>query len=168
MNQGELARREPEGTLMSDQMPPPPTPGYEGWADRVIEARPSTLRPRRPGIVTAAAVLLLVAGGLAVVASLLILSAGDRTAVQGIGADAVHTVGLVALVIGSVEVLAGVLVLRLIPAGRVLGLIFAGLGLLGALRSLGTPQGIITLAVDGFVVYALATTGDAFRRATRG
>jgi hypothetical protein len=153
---------------MSDQLPPPPASSYERWEDRVAEARPGTLRPRRPGIVTAAAVLLLVGGGLTTLASILILSAGDRTALPGIGTDAVHTVGTIALVIGAVEVLVGILVLRLVPAGRVLGIIFGVLGLLGALRSLGSPQSMITLAVDGFVVYALATTGDAFRRGTRG
>jgi hypothetical protein len=149
-------------------MPPPPASGYEGWADRVVEAQPGTWRPRRPGIVTAAAVLLLVSGGLAVLGSLLILSSGDRTALPGMGADAVHTLGAIALVIGGVEVLAGILVLRLVPAGRVLGIILAGLGVLGALRTLGSPQSMITLAVDGFVIYALVSTGDAFRRGTRG
>jgi hypothetical protein len=76
----------------------------------------------------------------------------------------VHTIGTIALVIGGVEVLVGILVLRLVPAGRVLGIIFGVLGILGALGSLGSPQSMITLAVDGFVIYALATTGDAFRR----
>lgn len=153
---------------MSDQMPPPPASGYEQWADRIAQAQLEPVRPRRPGIVTAAAVLLLVGGGLAALAAALILSAGDRTALPGVATNAVHTVGVIALVIGAVEVVVGILVLRLVPAGRVLGIIFAALGLLGALRSLGSPQGLITFAIDGFVIYALATTGDAFRRGARG
>jgi len=38
---------------------------------------------------------------------------------------------------------------------------------LGALSQLRSTTGFVSLAINGFVVYALATNGDAFRRRTR-
>ncbi len=76
-------------------------------------------------------------------------------------------IGVLAMAFGGLEVLAGVLVLRLSNAGRILGLVLACLGVVGGLGSLGDGAGVglISLGLYGLTVYALFAHGDVFRRA---
>jgi hypothetical protein len=113
---------------------------------------------RRPGAVTGAAWALIVVGGLTLLGGAFISS-------LGIDASIVAVVTVIVLLIGAGNVLAGVLTLRLSPTGRMLGFIFAGLGLFGGIVQLGRNPGssIVTHAVDGFIIWALATNRDAFR-----
>ena len=60
------------------------------------------------------------------------------------------------------------LVLRCTPAGRTLGIIVAALGIAGGLAAVGSPRGMVTIAIFGFVVFALVTNAEAFRRTREG
>jgi hypothetical protein len=71
---------------------------------------------------------------------------------------------VVSLVLASAEILAGVLVLRCLPVGRTLGSVVGALGILSGLATIRSPQGLVAVAIFGFVVYALVTNADAFRR----
>ena len=72
---------------------------------------------------------------------------------------------LFALVVGLLEVLAGILVLRLSDGGRVFAIVLASLGVLGAISSLsrGSAPGVVTLGLYVFVLYALLANRVAFR-----
>jgi hypothetical protein len=66
---------------------------------------------------------------------------------------------------GGLSLVAGGLVLRLRPAGRVLGIVVASLGILtglAQLRSAGS-SGLLGLALDAFVLYGLFTYGFVFK-----
>ena len=58
------------------------------------------------------------------------------------------------------------LVLLLRQSGRWLGIVLAVVGIgLGIARASSTPaSGLVTILLNGFVIYALASTGPAFRR----
>ena len=135
------------------QAPLPPPPSSGGY--------PSG--GQRPGLVTAAAVLLFIGGGLGVVAGLLFTFAAESFG--GSSSGIVVVLGLITLAISALEIYAGVQILALKESGRRLGLILAAVGAALALLALlgGTGQQIISLAINGFVVYALATTKEYFR-----
>jgi len=114
-------------------------------------------------VVTGAACALIVVGVLTLLAALFVSNLDIDRSVVG-------AVMVVAFVVGAGNLLAGILVLRLSPGGRILGFIFAGLGVFGGIVQLGANPGssIVSLAVDGFVIWALATNRDAFRYGPRG
>ncbi len=144
-----------------DQLPPPPGspddpfPGTPGFQVPVPMSGP----PRRPGPVSVAGWALVVIGALTVLAGLFLSSIG-------IDESAVAVAMIIVLAMGAGNILAGVLVLRLRPLGRTLGFVFAGLGFVGGLAQLSGRPGsaIVTLAVDGFILWALATNRQAFVR----
>jgi hypothetical protein len=151
---------------MTDIPPPPPPPGSP-FGDAGPTPRPATAPARRPGAVTGAAGILIVAGALSLVIGLMAVS-GDGLDIEVPFADAgsvARVVGFVLVVQGGLSLLAGLLVLRLRPAGRVLGIVIACLGLvsgLATLRSTGS-SGLLALALDAFVLYALLAYGFVFR-----
>ncbi len=120
--------------------------------------------PTRPGIVTAAAVLLFVGGGLGALGGLLAVTGGGF--LGGAFGGIAIVLGLVMLAVGALEIYAGVQVLALKEQGRVIGLALAAIGALLSLLQLGAAPGsaIIGLAINGFVIYALVTTASAFHR----
>jgi hypothetical protein len=70
------------------------------------------------------------------------------------------------LVYGSLQAVAGVLVLLLRQSGRWLGIVLAVVGIgLGIARASSAPaSGLVTILLNAFVIYALASSGPAFRR----
>jgi hypothetical protein len=150
---------------MDESLPPPPHAGYEAWADRVPAGTDPSAAPRRPRVITAAGVLLLVSAGFSLLGALILLSSGARPTLTGLGSARAFAAVLV--VVGGLHLLAGVLVLARSNGGRILAIVLASLGVLGALSQLRSATGFVSLAINGFVVYALATNGDAFRRRTR-
>jgi hypothetical protein len=146
---------------MSDLPPPPldqagvPTP------------RPLTGPPRRPGPVTGAAAVLMVAGVLSLVFGLMGAS-GDRVNIdlpflEGESGERIAAFGLA--VQGALALVAGLLVLRLRPAGRILGIVVVSWGIvtgLAQLRNSGS-SGLLTLALDAFVLYGLIAYGFVFK-----
>jgi hypothetical protein len=124
----------------------------------------STLRLPRGGWVTFAGVALVVAGVLNVLQGLVALNQealyagadlifGDRTAI-----------GTTWLVIGAVEILTGVLVLRGRVFGQFLGVMVAGLNGFWHFLFIGADpaRSIAIMVVDGLIIYALTVHGDSF------
>lgn len=144
-------------------LPPPPADPYSG----LPAPRPLAVPVRRPGPVTGAAGVLMVAGALSLGIGLM-GATGDRVNIdlpflEGNSAERVAAFWLV--IQGSLALVAGWLVLRLRPAGRVLGIVIAVLGILtglAQLRSSGS-SGLLGLALDSFVLYALFTYGFVFK-----
>ena len=150
---------------MDELPPPPPRDPYLG----VPIPRPAP--PRRPGVVTGAAIVLIVAGVLTIVGGLVVMNSRGSLALPGLeGRDAAGMVAGVAFVVGAVYLLAGWLVLRLSPAGRVLGIVVAVLGIVGGLAQLSSsgPSGLLTIFLDAFVLYALFTYGFVFKGGPAG
>ena len=132
----------------SPDAPPPP--------DRAPQAR--------PGVVTAAAVLLLVGGGVSILTGILLLSGAGVAAGRGVGGLFLF-VGLITLAVGALEVYAGIKVLDLREPGRMLGIILAAVAGFLNLLSLGRAAGgsVIGLAINAFILYALITNAQHFR-----
>lgn len=149
-------------------MPPPPgrSGSLESW-EHVIDAPMGGTR-RRSTVITIAGVLLIVAGVFAAFAGLLILMTGDGATIEGVGDGSPTLPVIVTMVLACLEVGSGVLVLRCAPVGRTLGIVVAALGIAGGLAAVGTPRGLVTIAIFGFVVYALVTNAEAFGRTLEG
>jgi hypothetical protein len=149
---------------MNDLPPPPSEPSqpYPG----VPVPRPGP--PRRPGVVTGAAVILIVAGLLAGIAGLVVLNGGGALEVPGADSEDVATiVAVVAFGLGALDIVAGFLVLRLSSGGRILGIVIAVLGIVSGLAQLGRSgsPGLLSIALYAFVLYALIAYGFVFRQA---
>ena len=76
---------------------------------------------------------------------------------------------MVAFLVGGLDLLAGWLVLRLNPAGRVLGIVIAVIGLLSGLAQLRQSgfSGLLQLALYAFVLYGLLAYGFVFKQQLR-
>lgn len=154
---------------------PPPAPSYGSAATYPPAAR--------PGMVTGAAIVLIVIGVLTALFSLLIIAGG--LFVSGLGSSATNQagavfgaaggvlafVGILVLAWGVLEVVTGINVLSAKGWARVTGIVLAAIGGLFSLLGLfGGNQGggiifpIILLVAYAFVVWALITTGAYFAR----
>lgn len=122
---------------------------------------------------TAAAVILIVLGALGVIGGLVLVAMRpeDLASVGSVGGldldRAWRGIGILSLVLGGLQVIAGVLVLRRSNVGRILAISLAALGVIGALGSLsrGTGVPVIALGLNGFVLYALIAHRSVFPRA---
>ena len=143
-----------------NDIPPPPSPGT---VPGVPTPRPAASPTSRPGAVTGAAAILLIAGALVTIFALMGLT-GDGVDIDAPfleGEAAARIVALVLVVQGISSLLAGWLILRLRPAGRVLGLVLAAIGIIGGLaqlRSTGSA-GLLTRAADVTDVSAALSVG---------
>lgn len=128
---------------MAYQPPPPPAGSRPG--------------PVRPGIVTAAAVLFFVGGGLQVLFGLFVLLASSIAAFFLI-------VAVVLLALGGLEIYVGTQILALRERGRSFGIVLAAIsGFFNLLLLFKRPvSGIIGLAIDVFIIYALTSARDSF------
>jgi hypothetical protein len=138
-------------------LPPPPEDPYGG----LPTPRPLAAPVRRPGPITGAAGVLMLGVGLMGVT-------GDRVNIdlpflEGESAERIAAYWLV--IQGGLALVAGWLVLRLRPEGRILGIVLAVLGILTGLAQLGSAgsSGLLGLALDAFVLYALFTYGFVFK-----
>jgi hypothetical protein len=124
---------------------------------------PTAAPPRRSTRLTAAAGVLLLTGIFDVAGFVLVISTHDST--NGIPRGFVRGEAFVLLALAALNLLAGLLVLRLRPNGRTLGLFVGVIGVLIGLTALASSpaQGLPTLVIAGFVVWVLATEGSAFR-----
>jgi hypothetical protein len=146
---------------MSD-IPPLPDRSFD-----VPTPRPAQAPARRPGAVTGAAVILLIAGALALLFGSMGLT-GDGVTIdtpfQASGSSG-RIAATVLVVQGVLSLLAGWLVLRLRPAGRVLGIVVVIFGIvsgLAQLRDTGS-SGFLTFALDAYVLYVLFAYGFMFK-----
>ena len=135
-----MSSQPPVGDLPEDLDFVIPTP-------KVVRGRSST--------VAAAAGALAIAGLFAVAGAAL---------VAGTGGSATQIVLVGAFGIG--QLLSAVLVFRQSPIGRTVGLALAAIGLVFGLVRLidGTGIALLDLVAYAFVIWALATSGDAFRQ----
>jgi hypothetical protein len=115
-------------------------------------------------MVTAAAVLLFIGGGLSILAGLLAVTGGGILG-GGLGGVAI-VFGLFSLAVGALQIYAGVQVLALKEQGRIIAIVLAAIGLVLSLLQIGASPGgaIIGLAINGFIIYALVTNASSFRR----
>lgn len=125
---------------------------FEDLSDLTVPVAPRGRRSR-PAIVTTSAIVLFVSGLMnAIVAvaltpegTALWLSAGLAIS-QGVGA---------------------LLVVLLVPIGRPIGITLGAVGVVvgfAAAADGSVTSGLMTMALSGFVIYALAASGPAFRR----
>jgi hypothetical protein len=140
-----------------------PLPGSEPphrnrFEEYEIEIPPSAPPARagrraRPAIVTTAAIVLLVAGLLGVL-YVLVFPHGEGAVIWPY------------LLLGVCQVVGAALVVLGLPAGRTLGFLLGAVGIiLGLVRATeDATSGLMTMALNGFVIYALAAGGPAFRR----
>lgn len=126
---------------------------FEDLSDITAQV-PALARPgRRPAIVTTAAVVLFVSALMnGVAAGLLSLEGSSLWVSAGLAVA---------------QLLGALLVALLHPVARPLGII---LGVVGVVMGLsvaldgGATSGLITMGLNGFVIYALAASGPSFRR----
>jgi hypothetical protein len=107
---------------------------------------------RRTATVTTAAIILLVSGALTVLTVVLLR--------PSTGAMPLFAA------LGVFQLLGGALVVALLPVGRVLGLVLGAVGVIVGITLLGSSalNGLMTIALNGYVIYALASSGPSFRR----
>ncbi len=136
---------------------------------------PPPSRPR-PQLVTAAGVILIVLGAIQGLTGvmLLVLSPADLSRLGSIGnmdlAPVARGIGLFSLVVGALEIGAGILVLRLSDGGRVFAIVVAAFVALGGFASVlnGSAAGVLTLGCHAFVIYVLFSQRAAFRGTRQG
>jgi hypothetical protein len=112
-------------------------------------------------------VILIVAGALAILGGLVLFNRGGSLDLPGVDDERfVGTVAFIAFALGALDIVAGWLIMRLSPGGRVLGIVIASLGLLSGLAQLGRSgaSGLLTLVLYGYVLYALIAYGFVFGR----
>ena len=117
-------------------------------------------------MVTYAALILLISGALSVLIGVVSLSGDTRLLVPGDeGVISEEVAALYLIVSGALLLVAGWLVLRLRPAGRVLGIVLASIGIVTGLVQVGSTggAGLLAIALNAFVLYGLFTYGFVFK-----
>jgi hypothetical protein len=112
---------------------------------------PAPTRRRTP-TVTTAAIILFVSGALTVLTVVLLKPSSGAVPLFA--------------ALGVLQLVGGGLVVALTPIGRVLGLVLGAAGVVVGLSLLGSSalNGLMTIALNGYVIYALASSGPSFRR----
>ena len=117
-------------------------------------------------MVTYAALILLISGALSVLFGIVSLSGDTRLLVPGDeGVISEEVAALYLIVSGGLLLVAGWLVLRLRPGGRVLGIVLASIGIVTGLVQVGSTggAGLLAIALNAFVLYGLFTYGFVFK-----
>ena len=117
-------------------------------------------------MVTYAGLILLISGALSVLFGIVSLSGDTRLLVPGDeGVISEEVAALYLIVSGGLLLVAGWLVLRLRPAGRVLGIVLASIGIVTGLIQIGSTggPGLLAIALNAFVLYGLFTYGFVFK-----
>lgn len=117
-------------------------------------------------MVTYAALILLISGALSLLFGIVSLSGDARLLVPGDeGVISEEVAAFYLIVSGGLLLVAGWLVLRLRPAGRVLGIVLASIGIVTGLVQIGGTggAGLLAIALNAFVLYGLFTYGFVFK-----
>jgi hypothetical protein len=110
----------------------------------------------RPAIVTGAAVLIFLVGGLNALAGLILVTAGGGL---------VLTLGLLSLAVAAAEIYAGMQVLALRERGRILAIVLAGIGLTFQVVSIGRGgASILGILIHGSIIWILVRNRQSFTR----
>lgn len=158
-----------EGICVNQQLPPPPPPRPDSpWAP-ASTLTPVRTRSSRPQLVTAAGIVLIVLGGLGLLGGLALAAVRNQPELANLDLSHVTSavVALTAL-LGGLQAVAGILILRLSSGGRILGIVLSIIGVLGGLVGLSRGVGIVGLGANGFVLYALFANAAAFREQGSG
>jgi hypothetical protein len=117
-------------------------------------------------MVTYAGLILLISGALSVLFGIVSLSGDTRLLVPGDeGVVSEEVAAFYLIVSGGLLLVAGWLVLRLRPAGRLLGIVLASIGIVTGLVQIGSTggAGLLAIALNVFVLYGLFTYGFVFK-----
>jgi hypothetical protein len=117
-------------------------------------------------MVTYAVLILLISGALSVLFGIVSLSGDTRLLVPGDeGVISEEVAAFYLIVSGGLLLVAGWLVLRLRPAGRLLGIVLASIGIVTGLVQIGSTggAGLLAIALNAFVLYGLFTYGFVFK-----
>jgi hypothetical protein len=129
--------------------------------------RPALGRPvrARNSLVTTAGVVLVVVGAFVALAAVLAVAPSDGLTLLGVDLDG-GTAAAVFVGLAALYAVTGVLVALRRPIGRPLGFVVGALALLIGLAQLPSAgiNGVPTIGVAAFVLYALAIGGNDFRR----
>jgi hypothetical protein len=122
--------------------------------DFVVPTPPPAVRARPSAISTAAAALA-IAGLFTLAGAALVAGTGGSKLAIGLGGA-----------LGVIQLIVAVLIFRQVPMGRPAGLVVAVVGFaFGLVRAIdGAGVAVLDLAVYAFVIWALATNREAFRR----
>jgi len=117
----------------------------------------------RPSVVTTVAVLLFIRGGLSILGGIIAITGGSFLAGFG-GTGTLVVIGLIAIIIGAVEIWAGTGVLKLQEQARMVALAVVGIDAVLTIIYLiqGASGGIIGLGLDAFVIWALVQNKELF------
>src|SRR5262245_32182058 len=117
----------------------------------------------RPSVVTTVAVLLFIRGGLSILGGIIAISGGSFLAGFG-GTGTLVVLGLIAIIIGGVEIWAGTGILNLREQARMVALAVVGIDAILTIVYLiqGASGGIIGLGLDAFVIWALVQNKELF------
>jgi hypothetical protein len=121
---------------------------------------------RRPAAVTTAAVVLLVSALFSALGiALLKVAGGSGYELAGVHLSSAAS-SVLFLGLGGLQAITGVLVLMLKASGRSLGIALAVVGIVLALLGVASDavNTLLSLALNGFVIYALGTSGSSFTR----
>ncbi len=111
----------------------------------------------RPAIVTVAAVLIFIVGGLNALAGLILVTAGSG--------GFVVMLGLLSLAVAAAEIYAGMQVLALRERGRILAIVLAGIGLTFQVLSIGRAgASILGILIHGSIIWILVSNRQSFTR----
>ena len=117
----------------------------------------------RPSVVTTVAVLLFIRGGLSILGGIIAITGGSFLAGFG-GTGTLVVFGIIAIIIGGVEIWAGTGVLKLQEQARMVALAVVGIDAVLTLIYLvqGAGGGVIGLGLDAFVIWALVQNKELF------
>ena len=155
---------DPDAVRRLEQLPEEAVGGSPRARDPMA---PRVARPvgGRDTLVTTAGAVLVVVGAFVAIAAVLAVAPSDGLDLFGIEMDGGTAAG-VFLTLATIYALTGMLVLLRRPLGRPLGLAVGVLALIIGLAQLPSAgvNGIPTIGVAAFVLYALALGGNDFRR----
>ncbi len=143
-------------------LPPPPPGTTTRWTDLV----PKIGRPRRPGLVTAAAIFLILGGVISIWVGFGALGFGDRAQLTAESQHVLSVIAAVLLLVGGLQVGTGILILGQRRLGRTLGIVLAAIGMVSSILRFGVSPiaGLVSMALNGLVLYALTAYKGAFGR----
>jgi hypothetical protein len=158
---------------MTDELPPtagaeppegPRRSSFEDLAnlDDLTVPASAVATGQRTAILITAAVVLFAGALFAVLYVVLLLPFASSSGSSTVSGSVVAFL----IVYGIAQAIAGTLVLMLRPAGRWMGIVIAIVGIgLGVARASSTPaSGLVSILLNGFVIYSLASSGPSFQR----
>ena len=153
---------DPEAVRRLEQIPDLSAPAAAGSP---VAPRPARPVRGRNSLVTTAGAVLVVVGAFVAIASVLAVAPSDGLDLLGLELSG-GAAATVFLVLAAIYALTGILVLLRRPIARPLGFVVGVLALLIGLAQLPSAgiNGIPTIGVAAFVLYALGVGGNDFRR----